>query len=174
MFNNILVATDGSSHANKAIDLAGDLATKYNANLTILTVLEGGPLTEDGKRLAREKGINLQPDINMAPLTPISPEGGPILHDAKETLETAHIEAELAEAIIEDAKERATTAGAGKVKVLSQTGNAAEAILGAADSQGVDLIVIGSRGMGALKGLLVGSVSQKVSHLANCTCITVK
>jgi nucleotide-binding universal stress UspA family protein len=174
MFTNILVATDGSSHADKAIELAGDLAAKYNASLTILTVLEGGPLNEEAKRLAREKGIDLQPAIDMPSLTSISPEGGPVLHDAKETLETAHIEAELAEAIIQDAKERATTAGADNVKVMSQTGNAAEAILGAADSQGVDLIVIGSRGMGALKGLLMGSVSQKVSHLANCTCITVK
>jgi len=174
MFKKILVATDGSSHANRAIELASDLAAKYNGNLIILTVLEGGPLTEDSKRLAREKGIDLQPNITMPTLTSISPEGGPILHEAKETIETAHIEAELAEAIIQDAKERATIAGVENVTVLSQTGNAAEEILGAADSQGVDLIVIGSRGMGALKGLLMGSVSQKVSHLANCSCITVK
>ena len=34
----------------------------------------------------------------------------------------------------------------------------------------------GTKGVDAamFKNILVGSVSQKVSHLANCTCITVK
>ena len=38
----------------------------------------------------------------------------------------------------------------------------------------VDAIVIGSRGLSDIKGLFLGSVSHKVGHLAECTCITVK
>ncbi len=39
MFKTILVATDGSDHADKAIAVAGDLAAKYDANMTLLHVL---------------------------------------------------------------------------------------------------------------------------------------
>ena len=77
--------------------------------------------------------------------------------------------AELAEAIMEEAKDRAAT-----TRGLTETGHAAEAILRVAEAERVDLIVMGNRGLGTLQSLLVGSVSQTVSHLANCTCITVK
>jgi nucleotide-binding universal stress UspA family protein len=43
-----------------------------------------------------------------------------------------------------------------------------------ADRLGVDHIVIGARGRGALTGLVLGSVSQKVVHLAHCPCTIVK
>jgi nucleotide-binding universal stress UspA family protein len=162
MFKNILVATDGSEHANKAVDLAADMALKYDARLTVFSVIEGGPLTADAKRLAIEKGIDLSPVIDMPGITAITPEAGPIMPDLQETLVTAKVEAELAENI------------GGKVRGATGTGNAASAILEAADEAGADLIVMGSRGLGTFRALLSGSVSQKVSHLANCTCIAVK
>ena len=37
--DRILVAVDGSSAALKAVDLAADLANKYNAELVLLTVV---------------------------------------------------------------------------------------------------------------------------------------
>jgi len=37
-----------------------------------------------------------------------------------------------------------------------------------------DMIVMGSRGLSDLAGLLVGSVSHKVTNMAPCTCITVR
>ena len=38
MFKTIVVATDGSDHANKAVAVAGDLAAKYDAEMTLLHV----------------------------------------------------------------------------------------------------------------------------------------
>jgi nucleotide-binding universal stress UspA family protein len=36
------------------------------------------------------------------------------------------------------------------------------------------MIFVGSRGLGNVKSLLMGSVSHKVAHLAECTCVSVK
>lgn len=40
MFNNILVANDGSEYGNKAVDLAIDLAVKYNSKISALYVMD--------------------------------------------------------------------------------------------------------------------------------------
>jgi nucleotide-binding universal stress UspA family protein len=53
-------------------------------------------------------------------------------------------------------------------------GPAAEAILSAAAIRNSDLIVMGSRGMGSLKGLVLGSVSTKVFHYAPCPVMVVR
>jgi nucleotide-binding universal stress UspA family protein len=52
-------------------------------------------------------------------------------------------------------------------------GPEAESILKVAESCKADLIVMGSRGFGAVKGLLVGSVSRKVIHYATCPVMVV-
>lgn len=48
-----------------------------------------------------------------------------------------------------------------------QEGIEAESILKVAESCKADLIVMGTRGLGAVKGFLVGSVSRKVIHYAS-------
>ncbi len=70
---------------------------------------------------------------------------------------------------------RATLEDAARVEqeVLSADPDA-EAILAAAKTHRADLVVMGSRGLGTLKGLLLGSVSQKVSHLASCPVLLVR
>lgn len=174
MFENILVPTDGSQHANKAVALAIDMASKYGAGLTLLSVIENGALSEDAKHLAHDKGIDISAALTGPDLTEVSPEGEPVILHAESTLATAKVHAELAEAIINEAKQHAASHGLEKVRSLTEGGDPADAILRTAESEKADLIVMGSRGLGPLKSLLAGSVSQKVSHLATCTCITVK
>ena len=41
-------------------------------------------------------------------------------------------------------------------------------------SDGADLLVVGSRGLGGFKGLLLGSVSQQCSHHARCPITIVR
>jgi nucleotide-binding universal stress UspA family protein len=53
-------------------------------------------------------------------------------------------------------------------------GDPAAEILATAGRIGADLIVIGSRGLGALKGVVLGSVSQKVAQAAACPVMIVK
>ncbi|HEX7256355.1 MAG TPA: universal stress protein [Gaiellaceae bacterium] len=50
-------------------------------------------------------------------------------------------------------------------------GPAADALLHAAEEG--DLLVVGSRGLGGFKGLLLGSVSQQVAHHAPCPVVIV-
>ncbi|RLC11913.1 MAG: universal stress protein [Deltaproteobacteria bacterium] len=52
-------------------------------------------------------------------------------------------------------------------------GPAAEAIISVAESREADLIVLGTRGMGPFKGLLLGSVSTKVMQRAPCPVMVV-
>lgn len=53
-------------------------------------------------------------------------------------------------------------------------GDPASRIVELARRDGVDLIVIGSRGRGTVGAMLLGSVSQKVAHDAHCPVMIVK
>jgi nucleotide-binding universal stress UspA family protein len=53
-------------------------------------------------------------------------------------------------------------------------GPAAEAILRVAQAEGCDLIVMGSRGLGMMQGLLLGSVSYRVLHHAQIPVLIVR
>jgi nucleotide-binding universal stress UspA family protein len=53
-------------------------------------------------------------------------------------------------------------------------GPATEAILSVVEARNADLVVMGTRGMGSLKGLLFGSVSSKVTHYAPCSVLVVR
>ncbi|MCF8050806.1 MAG: universal stress protein [Desulfobacterales bacterium] len=53
-------------------------------------------------------------------------------------------------------------------------GPAADAIVSAAEAHRADLIVMGTRGMGAVAGVVFGSVSTKVAHDAPCPVMVVR
>ena len=78
---------------------------------------------------------------------------------------------------IKDSTLAAVTAGAklgDRVITHLETGDAAQVILRAVERERADLVVMGSRGLGEIKGLLQGSVSHKIAQLAPCPCLTVK
>ena len=62
----------------------------------------------------------------------------------------------------------------GEVHTEILEGSPAEAILDVASTRKVDLVVMGSRGFGRLKGLLIGSQSQKVVQHAPCPVLIVR
>jgi nucleotide-binding universal stress UspA family protein len=65
-------------------------------------------------------------------------------------------------------------AGVTDVKTEVDEGDPARRILACAEREKADMIVMGSRGMSDLKGLLMGSVSHKVGQLTDCKLISVR
>ena len=57
MIKTILVASDGSDHAKKAVSLASDLAAKYRARLVLVHVLLTNARSETLQALATRKGM---------------------------------------------------------------------------------------------------------------------
>lgn len=57
---------------------------------------------------------------------------------------------------------------------VMETGSPAPVIIDVAEEYGIDLIVMGSRGLGLVKGVLLGSVSQYVVENAKCAVMVVK
>jgi nucleotide-binding universal stress UspA family protein len=80
----------------------------------------------------------------------------------------------LGERLMEDAKTRARQQAVPSVRTVLREGDPAAGILNLAREEKADIIVMGRRGLGDLAGLLLGSVSHKVTHLADCACLTVK
>jgi nucleotide-binding universal stress UspA family protein len=62
----------------------------------------------------------------------------------------------------------------GELKTDILEGPAAEAILAVVEARGNDLVIMGTRGLGGLKGLLLGSQSQKVVAHAPCPVLLVR
>ena len=59
-------------------------------------------------------------------------------------------------------------------KSIVRTGQTAEAIAQAAHDEGIEHIVMGTRGLGSIQGLLLGSVAMKVIHLAEVPITLIK
>ena len=61
-----------------------------------------------------------------------------------------------------------------KVETLLELGDYAQVIIDIANKNNYDLIIMGSRGLGPFKELLLGSVSFKVMHHAKCPVMIVR
>jgi nucleotide-binding universal stress UspA family protein len=177
MFSRILVATDGSEHAQRALVVAGNLASRFDADLIVLHVFSCAEMNEMTRHVAEVEHLVparrqvVGSDLSMTAM------GGLPLDPANETdyYGVMYQAAEkIGQQLADDGAKAARKAGASKTESVAREGNPAETILKFARDAKIDLIVLGSRGLGSLKGLMMGSVSSKVTHLSECCCITVK
>lgn len=173
MLTTILVPTDGSPHADKAVDFAGDLAAKYGAKIVLLHVLLRGHMPEGLLRAAQvehlgAKGGGADNLVNMPQEIMARVEGKKGTQMPLETLQF------IGKRLLAGAEKRCRNKGVETVELAIEEGNPTEIILDYAKSRKADIIVMGSRGLTGLKGLLQGSTSTQVNHLASCTCVTVK
>jgi len=76
--------------------------------------------------------------------------------------------------VLKQAVDQARAAGLNVVATLDPAGVVVTEILNAATEGQVDQIVLGTRGMGAVGGLFLGSVAQRVVHQASVPVLLVK
>jgi nucleotide-binding universal stress UspA family protein len=76
--------------------------------------------------------------------------------------------------LLAEAEAQARACGLQKVLTQSAVGPTAQQILRVADERGVDQIVMGTHGRGAVGSLLLGSVAQRVVHQAKVPVLLVR
>ncbi len=147
MRQKILVPIDGSEQAFKAIDVAAELACNGNAEVILLNVIGREQIPETIRRFAKVENMDDPPEWQYEQL--------------------------IAAGVLKAGQQRAHSKGIQIIDTRVRHGNPVKAIVEAATDTPIDMIVMGNRGLGSVKGLAFGSVSQKVSQLAPCSVITV-
>ena len=145
MFRSIVVGTDGSETAGKAVEAAVELAGLTGAKLELVSAYE--PVPSQRLRVeARQVPADLQWMVNPR---------------------------EDVDATLAEAAERVAAAGV-ESRTYAREGDPADAILDVAEELGSDLIVLGNKGMTGAKRFLLGSVPNKVSHHAPCSVMIIR
>lgn len=132
----ILLATDGSENATLAATIAADLSARAGAELRVVHVLEPFP---------RYAYPGVTPEIYS-------------LAFGERRLEAQH----LLDAQVERLRDRGATVH----RVYLEVGSPVDEILDLAEETGADLSIVGSRGLGPMKRLALGSVSEGIIHHA--------
>ena len=146
MFETLLVATDGSHAAQKAVAYAVDFAKRHDSRLIICTVTS-------------ERMVRLQSAEPSPPDVDIS------LQDAGDRMSTEAL-----------ARAETAAKAAGVNYELDEIfgRNVAAAIAKEAVAAGADHIIIGSTGQTQLATCVLGSVAQNVVHYAHCPVTVVR
>jgi len=130
----LLVAVDGSEHARRAIGTVARLAPQLKDGVSVVLLHVGEPMVFYGELPPYDMGA---------------------IEEAQR---------EQRERVLAEARADARAGGLGDVSTLSAVGEPAAEILRVAAEQGVDQIVMGTHGRGALGTLFLGSVAQRVLH----------
>jgi len=143
---SITVAVDGSAHARAALRFVSRLPLPAGASLHLVSVAE--PL-----RFPSTAPSIVQPRLRAA------------MHDYEDASRRKAEEVLRAAAAEIPSGRPVTTTGA--------LGPIAPSIIAEAEKQASDLIVVGARGLGAVKRVLLGSVSETVLRHARCPVLVV-
>lgn len=145
MYEKILIATDGSDHAKHALNYALESAVKWSAELVILTVVP--PISS--LAYFDEFSAHYIPDL----MDNLRESHKRILSEAANTVKNKKPDM--------------------KVETRLEEGRPSDVIVEVAQEEDVDLIVMGSRGMGGIVGFL-GSTSRHVVEACTKPILIVK
>ncbi|MBT9141605.1 MAG: Stress response protein NhaX [Dehalococcoidia bacterium] len=141
----ILACTDGSEQSRKALKEAAKIAECFNGEVTVIYVEDFIPYpTEIGPYFSEEFFRQLE-ERNKE-------DSARIIADAVKIFEEQKIQ----------------------VKTILKKGHPSETVSRVASEGGFEMVVIGSRGLGGLKKLLLGSVSNAVAQSIEANVLIVK
>ncbi len=156
LFKNILVAVDGSESSKRAAHVALGLAEKLRAQLIVLHAIS--PPTSYYRS-------NFPVPVGMAPPPPSQKEIDAYYAYARR----------VALGIVGDTVSEAKKVGTNvKTELPEGVSSVVETIINHAAKEHVDLIIVGTRGLGGFKKMLIGSVSSGVISHANCPVLVVR
>ena len=147
-FKRLLVAVDGSDNAARAARVAIALAEKFNAELIVCHAIQTPfySFTQDG--------LAVPADVLKDYIAAAREDANIMVDKLVQLAQANHVKA---------------------VSLIQEnTFSVVEAIVNLAESRGVDLIVIGTRGRTGFKKLLMGSVSSGVMNHAQCPVLVVR
>ncbi len=174
MISNIVLATDGSDHAQHALDVGIDMAAKYGARLTLVHVLTHDHPPEEMKRMVEVEHMADAAPVHNSEQGGISMKLGRALRIGYQEDRDGRAIVALGEKILKAATRKASEAGVKDIETEIHSGDYANCIIDVANKLDADMIVMGRRGLSNLKGFVTGSVSHKVSQRAGCSVLTVK
>ena len=175
-FSKILLAFDGSEDSVTALKKAEMIARLCEASLTVVYV--------ESQKMVGHFSDDASLDLNHShttnttfqqPFPLLGASGIPIYAATAYPNEEEQPENNnrTLNQPLSDAK--ATLSDALKnVKYELLAGDPAEVICHYAKENHIDLIIVGNRGIGGIKKLILGSVSDKVTHLSECPVLVVK
>ncbi|HLQ72113.1 MAG TPA: universal stress protein [Bacillota bacterium] len=169
VFENMLVAFDGSEDGMKAIEVAEELANVHGARLTVLYVHDE-PLEHTVSISKSAKGESyllksrdlLTPGATTSNIPPVP-----------ELEENIVVEDEIPIHVMNQAKGKLESTDL-EVTYKTLSGKPVTEITNYAKENGIDMIIIGNRGISGIKKFVQGSVSQKVTNDAECAVFVVK
>jgi nucleotide-binding universal stress UspA family protein len=147
VYKRILVGLDGSSHALRTAETAAKLAARFGAELHFLTVTA-----------PREVPVEVQEYL----------EAENLLGEPRYALD------EQTQTIVDKVRAIAEQARVRTIQTVVREGKPVGVLVDYAKDHQMDLLVVGSRGLGAIEAALLGSVSKKVSQLASCSVLIVR
>ncbi len=144
-YGKILIGTDGSDTATRAVRDAARLAKANGATLLVLCVFD----PPSPNAIARQ--------VASAPSEIAWRITGPA---AAEEIGEAAVAVAAAEGV--------------QAKARVEPGDPADMLIRVAEEEACDLIVVGNKGMAGVKRFLLGAVPNKVSHHAPCDVLIAK
>ena len=135
---------DGSEISYKALDTALFFSEKLGSNITAIHVMEDIPITH----IESQKLLNDMLEISAV----CKQQGENILSKCSETAKNKSL----------------------KVNTILLKGNPASIILDFCKNGKYNLIIMGNRGIGKIKEIILGSVSSKILHSSACPVLLIK